>query len=321
MSCYFVATDQPRMIRDRHGDECPGEDQCRGCQPCPQPHCRVCNHDHAENACPTCLGDTREALDDIARMCRSLPAEVLHKGVESEAMNLLGPVADPEQTGHVLASIRVHRLPADWLEVADNELHPLIVLGTWQEAYCEAFEHDEPARITVASAASYLGRNLSYAAEWAEIPFEDLARDLRACRTHLERVLHDGEQVETGAPCMTCRRPLLRVFAGNELPWAYRDGSRPRAANDVWACPRCKEWRSENDYRLNVADLHRDKADWLTDQEMEIRTGVRAGTVREWARDRDDRPALVGKRRDSGRTVYAVADVKRVATEKGMLAS
>ena len=96
---------------------------------------------------------------------------------------------------------------------------------------------------------------------------------------------------------MTCHVPLQREWG-------------KLAAADGWRCPRCREWRSDQDYRLNVADLHRDEATHLTDRDMEIRTGVRAGTVREWARR-----GHVAKRTDSGRVVYAVADViARVAS-------
>lgn len=316
MTCKWDGAERPRILLGRHDTGCAGE-ECRGCQPCPWPHCRICAHNHAEHTCPECLADTRDTLGEIQRMADALPAEVEHRGIDSEAMNLLGPVADPESVGHMQASVNVGRIPADWLEVADNELHPLLVLGTWMEAYLEAFDHGDPSRITVASAASYLDRNLVYASTFADVPFEDFAKNLRDCRTHMERVLHDGEQVETGAPCMTCQRPLRRVFAGDELPWEHRDGSKPRANEDVWACGRCREWRGEKDYRLNVADLHRDNAEWLTDREMELRTGIKAATVRSWGRE--DGP--VQRRRDSGRTVYAVVDVERVAREKGMMSA
>lgn len=308
-SCYFAGSDRPRLVRNRHHDGCEGD--CSGCQPCTDSHCRVCGVTHAEAACPGCMAEVREGLAEIRRMCRALPAEVVHRGIDSEAMNLLGPVADPESVGHVSASVRVGRLPEDWLEVADNELHPLIALGTWAEAYIEAFEHDEPARITVDGAASYLERNLGYMAAEVDVPFEDFARDVRASRTHVERVLHDGEQVETGAPCMDCRRPLLRVYAGGELPWTYRDGARPRAATDCWACAKCREWRSDNDYRLNVANLHRDNAEWLTAAEVEMVCGVRPGALRK----RVER-GEVESRRDSGRVVYQVEQIPEVMAQR-----
>lgn len=302
MSCYYAGSDQPRFIRGRHDEDCAGE-TCVGCQPCTESHCRVCGVIHAEHSCPTCLADTRDTLAEIRRMCAALPTEVIHRGVESEAMNLLGPVADPEQTGHVSASVKVGRLPVDWLEAADNDHHPLLVLGTWAEAYIEAFDHDEPARITVEGAASYLDRNLGYMSAEVDIPFEDFARDLRSCRVHIERVLHDGEQVEQGAPCLSCEDVRLRLIRGER--------------DDRWWCPRCKQTSSDDQYRFAVkAELIR-KADWLTDADMATRTDgkVKPGTVRKWAER-----GLVNKRLEFGRVVFSVEQVEAEARARGWVA-
>lgn len=302
MTCYYAGSDQPRMLTGRHLDEgC----ECRGCQPCPWPHCRRCGKEHAEHTCPGCLADVRTDLAEIVRLCATLPAEVEHRGIDSEAMNLLGPAADPESIGHMRASVAVGRVPADWLEVADDDRHPLLVLGTWQQAYAEAFEHVDPVRITINGAASYLDRNLAYIGAEADVPFEDFARQIADCRSHIERVLHDGEQVETGAPCMNCEKPLRRVFGGSPLPWSYRDGSSPLAGEDGWACARCKEWRSEQDYRLNVAELHIGNAEWLAAPDMIERTKVSRGSLTGWASQ-----GHVAKRLQGGRVVYRVADVE-----------
>lgn len=303
-TCYYAGSDRPRMVR---GEHLVAGCECDGCVECAHSHCRICTHAHAVGTCPECMAATRETLHEIGRMCDALPEEVEMRGVEGEAMMLLGPAADPEARGHMQASINVGRIPEDYLEEAYGELHPLFVLGTWDMLVRDALEHDESDdRLTVAIAIDYLDRQLTYLGGFEDLPFEDMARDLRACANHMERVLHDGEQVETGAPCMTCRVPL-RLVRGER--------------DDRWQCPRCKQESTDAQYRFAVQHLHRENAEWLTDREMELRTGVRAGTVREWARDREDREALVGKRRDSGRVVYLVADVVRVAGEKGMMVS
>lgn len=292
------------MVRGEHLESgC----ECKGCLPCAHSHCRICRLAHAAGTCPECMAGVRESLRDIGRMCDALPEEVETRGVDGEAMMLLGPAADPEARGHLQASVNVGRVPEDYLEEADGELHPLFVLGTWDMLVRDVLEHDESTeRLTVELAIDYLDRQLTYLGGFEELPFEDLARDLRSCVRHMESVLHDGEQVETGAPCMTCRVPLHLV----------RD-----EPEDHWVCPRCKQRSTDDQYRFAVMHLHRETAEWLTDQEMEVRTGIRAGTVREWARERNDRPALVDKRRDSGRVVYLVSDVERIAREKGMMAS
>lgn len=145
MSCFYVAWDQPRALRGRHGPECPalaiastgvapvdaGETngpqvatQCVGCLPCPEAHCIRCGREHVEQlVCPGCIADARADLAAITTLCANLPAEARAKGVDSEAMNLLGPVADPEARGHLLASVIVGRIPANYLDYVPGDLY------------------------------------------------------------------------------------------------------------------------------------------------------------------------------------------------------
>lgn len=293
--CKWAGSDRPRIVPQRHEDGC-NEEACRGCQPCTEPHCRCCGITHADGACAECLATVRDNLREIGRLCDALPEEVEHRGINGEAMMLLGPATDPEAWGHRQASARAGRIPADYLDDATDENHPVFVTGTWDMTYRDAFEHDDSAVLTLAGAIDYLDRNLTYAATWVHVPFEDMARDLRRCVAHLEAVLHDGEQVDKGAPCMSCGVLLERVWGADDK-------------GDGWRCPKCRESSSEDQYRLAVKHLHREEADYLTDRDMEIRTGVKAGTVREWARR-----GHVTKRTDAGRTLYAVKDVlERVA--------
>lgn len=290
-NCKWNGSDSPRVLAERHDDPC-NDNACRGCQPCPESHCRVCALAHADGTCAECLAETREALRDIGRMCDALPEEVEHRGINGEAMMLLGPAADPEARGHLEASVLAGRVPADYLDHADDELHPLFVLGGWDAAWREALDHDEPRdALTVASAVDYLDQQMSYMGGFEHVPFEDFARDVRGCRTHLEVVLHDGEQVDRGAPCMTCHRPLTRIWGDD----TSRDG---------WECQRCRTTSTEAQYRFAVMADHEQNADWLTAEAMERRTAVKAGTVRVWASK-----GWVKKRRHSERTEYAVADV------------
>lgn len=306
--CRWVASDRPRVIRGRHGDECGGE-ECRGCLTCTEPHCRVCGIAHKEGTCAECLAETRANLREIGRMCDALPEEVEHRGVGGEAMMLLGPTADPEARAHVEASYLSGRLPEGWIETGKHgrecplltndaclgcggsDVHPLTVLLSWQLVWRDALEHTEAEDAELPTAVDYIDRTMGYMADYAHVPFEDFARDLRRCVNHLESVLHDGEQRDRGAPCMTCGVPLERVWGEDEK-------------SDGWRCPRCRETSTEDQYRFAVAHLHREEATHLTDRDMEIRTGVKAGTVRVWAQR-----GSVERRREQGRTVYAVADV------------
>jgi hypothetical protein len=265
---------------------------------------------HADGCCAECLAETRDALREIARLCDALPEEVEHRGVHSEAMMLLGPTADPEAVGHVEASIAAGRLPADWLDVADHELHPLFVLGSWDMVVRDALEHDEPAdRLTVATAVDYLDRQLTYLGGYEHVPFEDLARDLRRCRAHVEQVLHDGEQVEHGAPCLTCKRPVTRSM-GDDGEYHYR-------------CERCRRDLTANEYRLAVRAAHVAHADRLNVEDMAERIRVPASTIRRWANvlrhqraggEPVEHPPLIRScgRDDRGRKVYRVDDALKV---------
>lgn len=303
MSCRFVATNRPRVLPERHAADCPEWHPplvvCGGCQPCPQTHCEVCHRAHIPDgtACATCVGTVRDNLDAIALMSDTMLAEAIVKGLESEAAHLAGPTANPEQWRQRRRfgyRDRIETRPDGNTFRPDvlGEEHPLWVLGTWDMLVTEHLEHGHrTARITVETAVAYLKANLTDLARDEEFPFAELAREVRACESHLERVLHDGEQCDTGAPCMACSVPLVRVWGDDEQ-------------HDGWMCPRCRERSTDAQYRFAVKHLHREEADWLTDRDMEMRTGVKAGTVRKWA-ERGE----VGRRRDSGRTVYCVADV------------
>jgi uncharacterized C2H2 Zn-finger protein len=308
-TCRWNGSGNPRIIKDRHEDTC-SSDGCAGCQPCTDAHCRVCGRTHSEGACPECIGSTRDDLRTIATMCDALPAEVAHRGINGEAMVLLGPATDPERWGFTEASVLSGRLPADWIEDATGELHPMFVLGTWEMVWRDHLEQPTGLKATLPRLVDYLDARMHSMATEPFVSFEDFARDLRRCRAHMELVLHDGEQVDRGAPCMgdECERvPLKREWG-------------KLAAADGWRCPRCNVWRSDEDYRRNVAHLHRKEATHLSDRDMEIRTGVKAGTVRSWAReDKDGGPPKVSKRTNSGRTLYSVADVLKTATSRGLL--
>lgn len=226
--CKYAGSKRPRMLPERHEDDCRNE-ECAGCLPCPEAHCRVCGYTHVAGTCAECLAETREALRDIGVRCGSLPAEVEHRGIHGEAMMLLGPSADPEARGHLEASIAAGRVPGDYLDHADSELHPLFVLGTWDMIWRDALEHDEPTeRLTVAAAVDYLDRQLSYMAGYEHAPFEDFASAVRDCRTHLAGVLHDEERgVRANVPCFDCGGELERQLG-------------KAGFDDHWTCRRCR---------------------------------------------------------------------------------
>lgn len=306
--CKWAGSDRPRVLPSRHADDCRSE-SCSGCLPCLKWHCRVCGIAHADGTCAECLASARSDLHEIARMCASLPSEVEHRGISGEAMFLLGPAADPEARGHLEASVRSGRVPADYLDAADSDVHPLFVALTWQMVWRDALEHDEASDSELTTAVGYLDQQMTYMADYAHVPFEDFARDLRRCASHLERVLHDGEQVERGAPCWGCRKPLTHVYGATE-------------AEDHWVCnnSRCEvESYTSAQYRGWVEEDARNEATKLTAADAALRFTVepsldgegftlKASTVRVWGSKGD-----VSKRgvNHHGMTLYDVADIER----------
>jgi hypothetical protein len=265
-ACRWVASTQPRAVIGRHDEDCDDE-TCRGCQPCPGPHCGTCGviHPVVGLHCPGCIGDAREDLTEIVRLTADLPDEAETRGAQSEAFDLAGPTANPEawrQRGKY-----GHRYSTEE-RLGDN--HPLWVLGTWDLAVTEHYGRGRRTTvITVESAASYLGRNLTDLAADPDFAFEDLARELRSCRGHLEAVLHDGEQAEKGAPCLKCMRPVTRTVEA--------DGKIRH-----W-CSRCRRSLTDNEYRLAVRQAHMAHADRLNAADMAVRIEVPESTIRRWA--------------------------------------
>lgn len=244
-NCRFVASDQPRVIKGRHAVPCVCDGEF-GCLECPEPHCLVCGKEHARAACAGCLGAARSDLRAIRDLCLGLEPEAIEKGAHSEAAMLNGPAADPEAWQNVAMSAvrgrlcrcirRLQLCPSlfgktcpDEAFLDDNrdELHPLFILGGWEQVWRDFLDHPTDTPVTVELAAGYLDLQIGYMADQLDPAFDEFAKDLRACRGHLEDVLRDGEREErTQVPCTDCRTRLVKVYA-------------LKASDDHWRCPSC----------------------------------------------------------------------------------
>lgn len=286
-TCEFVASDQPRVIAGRHLPDCTDE-ACTACLPCPELHCVVCSRVHAKAACTGCLDAARSDLKAIGDLCASLPEEAAVKGVQSEAAMLWGPAADPEAWKHTMVSAAYFgRIDSSYLEDCRDEMHPLWVLGTWEQIWRDHLDHYSEATLTVASAAAYLNMQIGYMAEQADPAFDEFARELRQCRAHLEDVLRDGIREERGAPCVQCERPMVRT-------------------EDHWECRSCHRRVTEAEYRFAVGAAYRAHSPSLTAADMHERTGVKASVVRVWG---SRYPEIKRGRNHLGITLYDVASV------------
>lgn len=284
MSCRWNGSDQPRVLNGRHVEDCPGHEpdwhpplvwaECAGCQPCPQGHCGTCARNHVQElTCAECIGLARTNIGEIVRMAAELPDEAAERGTASEAVHLDGPTANPAAWRQRRAygyrdHIATRKDGTTFRPDVVGETHPLWVLGTWDLLITEHYQHRRTQRVTIPKAAAYLKANLSDLAQDGDFAFSDLAQDLDRCRAHLEAVLHDGEQIEKGAPCLTCRRHMTKT-------------TDPKGKIS-FTCERCHKDVSENQYRYAVGVAHVAHADRLTAADLADRIGVPASTVRRW---------------------------------------
>lgn len=309
----------PEHLRDCDTAGCPG------CKPCPKTHCamrgRCANHVQTEadlRTCPACIGRTRGDITAIELLyATDMPVEAEVAGVESEAFNLVGHAAAPEQYAEQrrrLGETYVGRGWCDWPRTErfaeDDPHHPYLVLGRWDIALREQYGPQTDLFVTVASAADYL-RGLLAGPFPHDDEFEDFARDVTACRTHLEAVIHDSRTPELGRHCPRC----VEVHGkGPRLRKLYATGDTPAALAgdlDTWHCPDEPEhWWSERDYRDRVASDYLEHATALTADQLGERLGVKPGTVRVWA----TREKVRKRGRDHlGRQLYDVEDATRHA--------
>ena len=302
--CIWQGSDQPRAIKRRHEDDCEDEG-CRGCLPCPGPHCIVCGIEHVDQrTCPECVGQAREDVFEIRKLWRNLPRHALVGGNNGkleaareipggEAMVLLIPGS------HGKGATAAKRRGDDASHLEDERdsetMLPELCLVNWEEDWRRMLgnppDPDVPASLE--DAATFLDEHLSWAAQEHDA-FDEFAREVRQQRAHIEDVLHAGERTETGAPCLEHNKPLVKVYGKTE-------------ADDRWVCPRCPEPVSLADYARNTAQEGKKYAEWLTATDMAEVYDINVGTLQGWASKK-----LVKKRRDVnlGRMVYRVEQAK-----------
>lgn len=318
--CHYVSGDgwkSPEHLRDCTDTE------CKGCRPCSEDHCalhgKCANHvRHAAGmyTCSSCVGKTRRNLNRILDRYAEIPEEAIESGVDSEAANLIGPAASPEQVkARREAGVHVEdfapatkRRPA----ITDDPHHPYLVLGRWDMALREDYDQPTDLLVSVSRAADYLaGEILNLFAQDQPQAFEEFASEVATCLSHLESVLSDSRRPEKGAPCPKCDEPMVRKYG-------------LQAKDDRWSC-KCGETMEDDDYRQRAEQQHFLKADMLTSEGVAVRLGVSASTVRRWAGQirvvftgmdvREYPPALYPCAADGeGRKLYRVAaaqDIQR----------
>lgn len=304
---------------------------------CNDNHCamrgRCPNHVQPEagvRTCGTCIGRTRKHLAAIVVRYALMAYDAQVDGVDSEAMNLLGRAAAPEQYAarrDQLQALYQRQGWCDWPRVEafrpDDPHHPYAVLGRWDLALRDqGYLGQTDLLITVTRAAEDLDRALNGPFPHGD-DFEDFAAEIAACLAHLEAVDHDSRTPERGRPCPSCaaehgKGPRLQKRYAKHP--GYDPGQRCNKPNckicdgrkDAWHCPDnpTHAW-SDEDYRSKVAADYVEHSDRLTASQLATRLGVKAGTIRVWA----SRGKIRKRGRDHlGRQLYDVADTTRRAT-------
>lgn len=284
-SCTYDA--ERGWCSPEHLRDC-SDGSCRGCRTCGEDHCELngrcaehVEHDAGIYTCPRCIGKVKREVRQIVERYAELPEEIEVKGVDSEALNLHGPAASAEQ----LAARRRWEADRGWCDfprtlAADDPHHPYAVLGRWDMAIRESYGPATDLFVTVSRAADYLtGPVVARFAHTQE--FEDFARDVSRCLTHLETVLSDSREPEKGAPCPTCREEGV-AYGAPRLRKRY--GADVRGRDDTWHCPRDPaHWWSHVDYRSRVDGDYLEHAQALTAAQMHAAHGIKPGTLRQWA--------------------------------------
>lgn len=228
MSCHRpnLADRTEIVVRGKHTDDCPGPDQCNGCQPCGKPparHCSVCTRhlDTTElGTCIDCLAQARRNLIAIVELAALLPDHALQGSRSSNGSGHLA-AADPIPGGDALVLMsRGSEGLQDDVGLIDAD-PPAWILGWWDEEIrtrlglelntpLPAWQYHRPAT-TLVQSQKFLHTQLAWAA--ANHPgFHTLADDLTRTRRHLEELLHAGELPAEGVACFTCGHTLERDY-------------------------------------------------------------------------------------------------------------
>ena len=244
-------------------------------------------------------------LRAIVEMYDALPTEAAERGNPTgEAVMLLGPAANLEAWEHRYERAEATGTDTGYVFDQTGELHPLLLLATWEEAVRD--ERGQPAdlRATVESAARYLRDSLDWMlsdddnGDLRFLGIDQLADEVHRCRAMLEALLHEGVREDRGVPCLRCGRALVKVWGVD-------------ADADRWHCSNREcgvQVVHGDDLNLAVKSTARPYAEWLTAKDMAEEYRVPASTVRRWASGDD---ATVRKKRDQhlGLMVYRVVDV------------
>jgi hypothetical protein len=269
---------------------------CPGCRPCSENHCGIngceshVDHDAGIWTCPRCIGKTRSDLARIVQLYNAeLPEQAEYAGVDSEALNLVGPAMLADDIETLRERTDAARGWCSW-PVTDQR-HPYSVLGSIDMALREVYGPRTSLAVSVERAAAYI-TDLLAGRFPHEDQFEDTAREIRKLRAHMEAVAGNSRKPETGAPCPKCQADTGadESHKAPRLIKRYAQGRDDRSLlgeNDTWHCPDVPaHWWTNEDYLMTVEAAHRERVRegrWLTAAEIREQYDVKPATLRKWA--------------------------------------
>jgi hypothetical protein len=223
-------------------------------------HCtarRTCsNHvGPGEITCAKCVGRSRMDLRRIVELAPLAMTQAIAVGVESEAANLAGPAADVEAWSWRKVTAKQGLVWHASLVEDDDDFHPYTVLTRWEFMLREDYGQQRSDATSIASAGAYLERTLGRMAQDEAQDFPLFAREVRACRNHLDAVLRNSSQPERGAPCPDCKEGGKVVRMSREYghwcddPACTRQFHYLDESGDRWVCPANRDhWRTHDEY-------------------------------------------------------------------------
>lgn len=313
--CVWIAADQPRMLRNRHDDDCESDD-CRGCRPCTDAHCGMDGRTHLDVShplhCPECVGSVRDDLTEIGDLCTHL-RERAYTGADAQgrrfaSMRLPGgdpaalhgpvsdgsadqrlrwvPVFDPEhpdadENGFRAASEHDNGHHGS-LELPGDPEPPALTLGTWEDAWRKWLGHDSGPRFDYAKSVAYLMRHLTMMAQVLDKTTAvglEFAPDFGEFARDIRRLRrHLEDKLADGDRAEVTRVPCLEC--GARLVKVYGRWE----SDDHHVCPRCRRRHDDGEFaRAKHQAMLSDGAEaWipLTDAARSIGRSVH--TVRTW---------------------------------------
>jgi hypothetical protein len=277
-----------RVLLGRHGDPCGSPETCRGCLPCPESHCLLCEREHAPVVCPTCVAAARINLAAVVRLSGRLDDEALNgqRSARSrdripggDALVLQAPAAT--ERGKVAQLLHRALFGLDVSHTQDESradpTPPLPVLLHWEDRWRSMLKQPTGLGPTMGRSFAYLDEHMHEAAR--DLSFVPFAKGMARLVRQLEDVLTDGERPERSrVPCWDCGTRLVKAYGATE-------------AEDHWLCPRCGERYDKGRYdrakhdHLASAGAERyvyiaDAAAAVGRPEQTVRTWVRKGMVR-----------------------------------------